>query len=53
MQREAQAGHQVLDRLTVEPGLEKALGAALADDLRAPEVAGDRRSGWVLSLIHI
>ncbi len=48
VQREAQAGHQVLDRLEVEPGLEKALGAALADDLRAPEVAGDRPSGWVV-----
>ncbi len=47
VQRETQAGHQVLDRLEVEPGLEKALGAALADDLRAPEVAADRPSGWV------
>ena len=26
----------------VEPGYEKALGAALADDLRAPEVAAGR-----------
>ncbi len=47
VQREAQAGHQLLDLLTVEPGLEKAIGAALADDLRAPEVASDKRSGWV------
>ncbi|MDB5658615.1 MAG: smc, partial [Cypionkella sp.] len=47
VQREAQAGHQLLDLLVVEPGLEKAIGAALADDLRAPEVAGDKRSGWV------
>ena len=45
--REAQAGLQVLDRLTVEPGYEAALGAALADDLRAPEIAGDEKSGWV------
>jgi chromosome segregation protein len=45
--REAQAGLQLLDRLTVEPGYEAALGAALADDLRAPEVAGAARSGWV------
>jgi chromosome segregation protein len=46
--REANAGHQVLDRLTVAPGLEKALGAALADDLRAPEVSGDAPSGWAM-----
>ncbi|MGA0542009.1 chromosome segregation protein SMC [Neotabrizicola sp. VNH66] len=44
--REAQAGHQILDRLVVEPGYEKALGAALADDLRAPEVVAGGRSGW-------
>ncbi|MDP2738044.1 MAG: chromosome segregation protein SMC [Pseudorhodobacter sp.] len=44
--REAQAGTQLLDRLQVDPGYEKALGAALADDLRAPEVAADGRSGW-------
>ena len=46
--REAQAGSQLLDRLTVEPGYEAALGAALADDLRAPEVAGAAKSGWAL-----
>jgi chromosome segregation protein len=47
VEREAQAGHQLLDRLEVEPGFEKALGAALADDLRAPEVAA-ARSGWAV-----
>ncbi len=47
VQREANAGSQLLDQLQVEPGLEKALGAALADDLRAPVVAADRPSGWV------
>ena len=47
VQREAQAGHQLLDLLVVDPGLEKALGAALADDLRVPEVGADKRSGWV------
>nr|WP_205911880.1 chromosome segregation protein SMC [Rhodobacter sp. SGA-6-6] len=46
VEREAQAGHQLLDRLVVAPGYEKALGAALADDLRAPEVAAGVRSGW-------
>ncbi len=28
------------------PGYEKALGAALADDLRAPEIDGATKSGW-------
>jgi chromosome segregation protein len=46
VEREAQAGHQLLDRLVVRPGYEKALGAALADDLRAPEVGAGVRSGW-------
>lgn len=48
VEREAKAGHQLLDRLIVEPGFEKALGAALADDLRAPEVDGKTASGWAL-----
>ena len=48
VQREAQSGHQLLDLLQVEAGFEAAIGAALADDLRAPEVAGDRPSGWVV-----
>lgn len=46
--REALAGAQLLDRLTVQPGYEAALGAALADDLRAPELAEGARSGWAL-----
>jgi chromosome segregation protein len=48
VEREASAGTQLLDRLEVEPGYEKALGAALADDLRAPEVGAAGRSGWAL-----
>ncbi len=44
--REAQAGSQLLDRLQVTPGYEKALGSALADDLRAPEIDGATKSGW-------
>ena len=47
VQREAQAGSQLLDHLSVEPGYEAALGAALADDLRAPEIDAAARSGWV------
>ncbi len=48
VEREAQSGKQLLDRLRVQKGYEKALGAALADDLRAPEVAGDKGSGWAV-----
>jgi chromosome segregation protein len=44
--REDAAGTQLLDRLQVTPGYEAALGAALADDLRVPEVASDAASGW-------
>ena len=46
--REAQAGQQLLDRVRVDKGFERALGAALADDLRAPEVAGADGSGWAM-----
>ncbi len=38
---------QVLDLVRVSPGYEKALGAALADDLRAPVVDPEGPSGWV------
>jgi chromosome segregation protein len=46
VQRDTAEGGQILDRLQVEHGFEKALGAALADDLRAPEVDADGPSGW-------
>ena len=46
VEREAASGKQLLDHLTVEPGYEAALGAALADDLRAPEVDASAASGW-------
>ena len=48
VEREAATGHQLLDRVTVAPGYEAALGAALADDLRAPEVAAEAPSGWAV-----
>ncbi|NPD14536.1 chromosome segregation protein SMC [Xinfangfangia sp. D13-10-4-6] len=48
VEREAEAGHQLLDRLVVTSGYEKALGAALSDDLRAPEIAAGERTGWGL-----
>ncbi len=44
--RDTAEGGQVMDLLTVASGYEKALGAALADDLRAPLVDGDGASGW-------
>jgi len=47
VERDAGEGGQILDLLTVEKGFEKALGAALADDLRAPEAEGDAASGWI------
>ena len=47
VQRDTAEGGQVLDRLQVQQGFEKALGAALADDLRAPEVEDEGPSGWV------
>ncbi|MDF1726724.1 MAG: AAA family ATPase, partial [Sulfitobacter sp.] len=48
VERDTAEGGQILDRLQVEHGFEKALGAALADDLRAPEVTDDGPSGWSL-----
>ncbi len=47
LQRDTAEGGQVLDMLRVEAGYEKALGAALADDLRAPAVGAGAASGWV------
>lgn len=45
LERDAGDGSRLLDQLRVAPGYEQALGAALADDLRAP-LANDG-SGWV------
>ena len=45
--RDTAEGGQVMDLLTVKSGFEKALGAALADDLRAPVIEGEGASGWV------
>ena len=44
--RDTAEGGQVMDLLTVKSGYEKALGAALADDLRAPAIEADGASGW-------
>ena len=48
LERDTAEGGQILDRLQVGHGFEKALGAALADDLRAPEVDADGPSGWAI-----
>ncbi len=48
LERDTAEGGQIIDRLQVAQGYEKALGAALADDLRAPEVEGDGPSGWIV-----
>ncbi|MEO1637625.1 MAG: chromosome segregation protein SMC [Pseudomonadota bacterium] len=46
VERDTAEGGQVLDLLRVQGGYEKALGAALSDDLRAPAVSADAASGW-------
>ncbi|MDF2140513.1 chromosome segregation protein SMC [Paenirhodobacter sp. CAU 1674] len=48
VERESATGKQLLDRVRVDKGYEAALGAALADDLRAPEVEAAAKSGWGL-----
>ena len=44
--RDTADGGQIMDLLRVATGYEKALGAALADDLRAPKIGNDAPSGW-------
>ena len=46
VERDTAEGGQVLDLVQVDDGYEKAIGAALADDLRAPVIDPNRRSGW-------
>ena len=46
VERNRGQGDQLLDQVHVESGYEKALGAALADDLKAPSVTMEGRSGW-------
>ncbi|RVV97812.1 chromosome segregation protein SMC [Mesobaculum littorinae] len=47
VERDGSDSGQVLDLVRVNPGYEQALGAALADDLRAPAVRDGTGSGWV------
>ncbi len=44
--RDTREGGQVLDEVQVRNGYEKALGAALADDLRARQIDDDEITGW-------
>ncbi len=44
--RDAGDGNALIDRLTVAPGYEAALGAALGDDLSADEADTSTGSGW-------
>jgi chromosome segregation protein len=46
--RDTAEGGQLLDVIQVKSGFEKALGAALADDLRAPQIDDDEITGWAL-----
>jgi chromosome segregation protein len=45
--RDRGEGGHILDLVDVRPGSEKALGAALADDLRARPVAAAGQTGWL------
>lgn len=47
LDRDQTAGTQVLDLIRVTSGYEKALGAALSDDLRQPAIEAYQASGWV------
>ena len=46
--RDADTGELVLDAVRVQDGFETAFGAALADDLKAPEIDNKGAAGWVL-----
>lgn len=48
LERDTSEGEQLLDIVQVTPGYEKAFGAALADDLRAPRIAANEPTGWVV-----
>ncbi|MEL6520280.1 MAG: chromosome segregation protein SMC [Pseudomonadota bacterium] len=44
--REQSGDAPLIDQLTVAPGYELALGAALADDLNSPVIDGEAATGW-------
>lgn len=47
LERDTAEGGQVMDDIRVSEGFEKALGAALNDDLRAPLTDVNGSSGWI------
>ena len=47
IQKDQGEGGQILDKVRAAKGYEAALGAALADDLKAPEAGMEAGSGWV------
>ncbi|WP_417263722.1 chromosome segregation protein SMC [Celeribacter sp.] len=47
LDRDQIGGAQLLDLVKVKSGYEKALGAALSDDLRQPSIESYQASGWV------
>ena len=48
VERDTADGTQLLDVVQVKSGFEKALGAALSDDLRAPQIEAEDPTGWAL-----
>ena len=46
LERDRGDGRQVLDEVSVSPGFEAAIGAALADDLKASRAAAPGTTGW-------
>ncbi|MBF9031259.1 chromosome segregation protein SMC [Rhodobacterales bacterium HKCCE3408] len=46
LERDRGKGDQLLDAVQVAPGFETAVGAALADDLKAPLAPGAGATGW-------
>ncbi len=48
VERDTADGKQLLDVVQVKSGFEKALGAALSDDLRAPQIDPSEPTGWAL-----
>ncbi|MEM6593902.1 MAG: chromosome segregation protein SMC [Pseudomonadota bacterium] len=48
VERDTADGKQLLDVVQVKSGYEKALGAALSDDLRAPQIEPDEPTGWAV-----
>ena len=48
VERDTADGNQLLDVVQVKSGYEKALGAALSDDLRAPQIGPEDPTGWAV-----